>query len=262
MADLHGSFIWYELLTGDADAAQDFYGKVLGWTFSDSGQADMDYRLFNAGSEMVGGLMALTDEMKSGGAQPGWLGYVGVDDTDAAVKKIVANGGAELMPAMDIPDVGRMAMIADPQGAPFYVMTPLPSDDGAVSTSFAAEAPMVGHCAWNELATSDPDAALEFYADQFGWTQDGDMDMGEMGTYRFLRHGDIMIGAVMPKMPQMPVSAWSYYFRVPDIDAAITTINTNGGSIVHGPIEIPGGEYALNAMDLQGAAFALVGPKL
>lgn len=123
MADLHGSFIWYELLTGDADAAQDFYGKVLGWTFSDSGQADMDYRLFNAGSEMVGGLMALTDEMKSGGAQPCWLGYVGVDDTDAAVKKIVANGGAELMPAMDIPDVGRMAMVADPQGAPFYVMT-------------------------------------------------------------------------------------------------------------------------------------------
>lgn len=83
-----------------------------------------------------------------------------------------------------------------------------------------------------------------------------------MGTYRFLRHGDIMIGAVMPKMPQMQVSAWSYYFRVPDIDAAITTINTIGGSIVHGPIEIPGGEYALNAMDPQGAAFALVGPKL
>lgn len=261
MANAHGDFIWYELLTSDADAAADFYGKVVGWTALDSGQPDMDYRFFSSGdgSDMadgVGGFMAITPDMASGGAVPCWLGYIGVDDVDASVAAITSAGGTVQMPAFDMPGVGRMAMVSDPQGAPFYVMKGA-SDE--TSHSFASETPKNGHCAWNELSTTDTASAVDFYTAQFGWKQEGDMDMGPMGKYLFLRHGLGMIGAIMPKIPQMPVSAWVYYFRVPDIDVAVKTITANGGTILQEPIEIPGGDYSMNALDPQGAAFALVG---
>jgi len=87
------------------------------------------------------------------------------------------------------------------------------------------------------------------------------MDMGPMGKYQFLTHGPGMIGAIMPKMPQMPMPAWTYYFRVADIDVAVAAITANGGKLLQEPYEIPGGNFALNAMDPQGAAFALVGAR-
>jgi uncharacterized protein len=246
MTNKHGDFIWYELMTTDADAAGDFYGKVVGWTSTNAGQPGMDYRFFSSsdGSDTkdgVGGYMAITPEVAEGGARPAWVGYIGVDDVDASVASITGAGGSILMPATDLDGVGRMAMVADPQGAPFYVMKGA-SDE--TSYSFAATEPKSGHCAWNELATSDPEAAKAFYGAQFGWSKDGELDMGPM------------------KMPEMPVSMWSFYFRVPDIDAAAETVTANGGTILVEPMEIPGGEFSLNVMDPQGAAFGLVGPRI
>lgn len=265
MTNQHGDFIWYELMTSDADAASDFYGKVIGWSSHASPQPDMDYRFFSAGDgsdnkDGVGGCLAITPEMAAGGARPAWVGYIGVDDVDATVTSIGNAGGAILMPAMDMDGVGRMAMVADPQGAPFYVMKGA-SDD--ISYAFAAYAPKVGHCAWNELATSDPEAAKAFYGAIFGWSKQGEMDMGPVGTYEFMmasgnRFG---IGAIMPKLPEMPVSMWQFYFRVPDIDKAVATISANGGQILQEPIAIPGGDFSLIAIDPQGAAFGLVGAR-
>jgi uncharacterized protein len=274
MANKHGDFIWYELLTKDADAAGEFYGKVIGWTSTPSGQPGMDYRFFSSGdgSDMkdgVGGYMAITQEMEAGGAQPCWLGYIAVDDVDASVAAITASGGTLHMPAMDLEGVGRMAMVADPQGAPIYVMKGV-SDE--ISHSFAAVEPKNGHVAWNELWSSDPDAAKHFYASQFGWSQDGHIDLPVMsedaaatpGRYEMLWASDkrFMLGAVMPKMPDMPVSTWNFYFRVPDIDTAVALISTNGGTVFSDPIEIPGGDFSVNATDPQGAAFGLVGLRL
>jgi uncharacterized protein len=265
MTNQHGDFIWYELMTSDADAASDFYGKVVGWTSTSSGQSGMDYRFFSSGDgsdpkDGVGGYMAITEDMAAGGARPSWVGYIAVDDVDASAESIKAAGGAIFMPPMDLDGVGRMAMVADPQGAPFYVMKGA-SDE--TSHSFAATEPKIGHCAWNELSTSDPEAAKAFYAAQFGWSKDGELDMGPMGKYEFLKaSGDrFALGAVMPKMPEMPVSMWSFYFRVPDIDAAAETVKANGGTILVEAMEIPGGEFSLNVMDPQGAAFGLVGPR-
>lgn len=265
MTNKHGDFIWYELLTSDADAAGEFYGKVVGWTSTNSGQQEMDYRFFSSGDgsdnkDGVGGYMAITPEMAQGGARPAWIGYIAVDDVDASAAAITAAGGSVLMPAMDLDGVGRMAMVADPQGAPFYIMKGI-SDEA--SYSFAATEPKVGHCAWNELASSDPEGAKAFYASQFGWTQDGDMDMGPMGKYEFWWASDkrFMLGAVWPKMPEMPVSAWTFYFRVADIDTAVATIKASGGTVFQEPIEIPDGDFSINAADPQGAAFGLVGPR-
>lgn len=261
----HGDFIWYELLTSDADAAGAFYGKVLGWHSSDSGQEAMDYRFFSSGdgSDMadgVAGYMPITPDMAEHGARPVWLGYLAVDDVDASVAAIGAAGGAVLMPAMDIPNVGRMAMVADPAGAPFYVMK---GASDAPSHSFAATEPKVGHAAWNELATSDPAAAKAFYTGLFGWEQDGALDMGPMGQYAFLWASGkrFMQGAVMAKMPEMPASAWITYFRAADIDAAAAAVRAGGGTMLMEPVEIPGGDYSFTATDPQGAVFGVVGAR-
>jgi uncharacterized protein len=260
MSNKHGDYIWYELMTNNADAAQDFYGAVLGWTFNSAGPGDKDYRQFAIHGVHVGGVLPLTPEMEKGGARPGWLGYIGVEDVDRMAIAIKSANGSVHMAPHDIPGVGRIAMVADPQGAPFYIMTPTPPPGGGSSESFAATEPRVGHCAWNELSTSNPAVAFNFYHDLFGWEKDGEMDMGPLGKYEFLRHG-FMLGALMPKMPGMPVSMWSYYFRVPDIDAAVATIKARGGQMLQEPSEIPGGDFAMNALDPQGAAFALVGAR-
>lgn len=262
MANQHGDWIWYELSTPDADASSAFYGAILGWTVNNPKDDGFDYREIQMGEAFIGGMMQLTDEMTAGGAVPAWIGYVQVDNVDASVAAIEAAGGRTCMPARDMEGVGRFALMFDPQGALFYVMTPgnPPGMEDYNSTAFAKYAPLVGHCAWNELATSDPAGAIAFYGKLFGWTKDGEMDMGPMGKYEFLK-SDAPIGAVMPRMPEMPVSAWGFYFRVPDIDAAVAAVKANGGMILVEPMEIPGGEYSLNAMDPQGAAFGLVGPK-
>ena len=258
MPNKHGDFIWYELMTDDPAAAQDFYAAVVGWSFAPAGKNDKDYRQFSMGSAIVGGLLPLTPDMTANGARPCWLGYVGVDDVDRAAASIEKAGGAIHMAPQDIPDVGRLALVADPQGAMFYIMK---GASDRTSASFAATEPMAGHCAWNELATTDQAGAVAFYTNLLGWRQEGDMDMGPLGTYQFLFQGEGMIGGVMSKPPEMPVTAWSYYFRVPDIDKAVSIIKDNGGRILQEPMEIPGGEFAMSGLDPQGAAFALVGAR-
>jgi uncharacterized protein len=250
MPNKHGDFIWYELMTGDLGASAAFYGAVLDWSFPPSKSEPDDYWEVQVGDVFVGGMLRLKPEMEAGGARPAWLGYIAVDDVDASVTSIEAAGGKTYLPGRDMPGVGRFAMVADPQGAPFYVMRPIPpaGDPDATSHAFASERPMMGHCAWNELMTSDKDAALTFYNRQFGWVKDGDMDMGPMGKYDFIRHG-FAIGAMMNRPPEMPVSAWAYYFRVPDIDASVEMIKASGGQVINGPMEVPGGDWCLNGKE-------------
>jgi predicted enzyme related to lactoylglutathione lyase len=254
-APWHGSFIWYELMTSDQDAAIDFYTRVVGWTASDADQPDMRYTILSAGGRGVGGIMQLTDQMTSGGARPGWLGYIGAGDTDAKAKEIEAAGGKILMEPGDIPNVGRFAMVADPGGAAFYLLTPLPQ--GEAPAPLAPETP--GRFSWHELYSSLGDkAAFEFYAGQFGWETATEMDMGPMGTYRIFAKDGTQLGGMMNKPENIPVSTWGFYANVDGIDAAIARIAANGGQVLMGPHEVPGGSWIVQAADPQGANFALV----
>jgi len=117
------------------------------------------------------------------------------------------------------------------------------------------------HMRWNELATSDSDAAIAFYKKHFGWGQEGEMPMGELGAYRFIQRGEVGLGAVMPLMEGYPVPVWNFYIGVDDIDRAHAAVTANGGTITNEPMEIPGGEYAMNAIDPQGAPVGFVGPR-
>jgi hypothetical protein len=253
-----GKFIWYELMAPDQDAAVKFYGDVVGWTAADQASPDANgarYVIFSAGDRGVGGVLQLSQAMRDGGARPGWVGYIFVTDTDAAAKRIVEAGGAVLMPPQDIPDVGRFAMVADPGGAAFYVMTPLPRDD--VPPPAAPGTP--GHVSWHELyAGNGEEAAFAFYSGQFGWETMTEMDMGEFGKYRIFGADGVQMGGMMDKPRDMPVPSWGYYFEVDGIDAAIERLVAAGGKVTTDPHEVPGGSWIVQGIDPQGASFALV----
>jgi predicted enzyme related to lactoylglutathione lyase len=176
MPNRHGSFVWYELLTADASAAKSFYDEVVGWDIEATASNPMNYRMIRTASGKAGGVMELTDNMREHGAKPTWLGYVGVDDVDVTVAKAVGLGAKVMMPAFDVPDVGRLALIADPQGIPIYVMRGASAED---SNAFSPEEH--GHGAWNELSTTDLDAAKRFYTELFGWTLGDVMPDGRDG---------------------------------------------------------------------------------
>lgn len=258
MANAHGSFIWYELLTKDAHAAKAFYDQVVGWNIdAEAPPGGMDYRMIHTADGHAGGLMQLTAEMLAGGARPAWLGYIGVDDVDAAVAALVADGGQVHLPAFDIPDVGRVAMVADPQGVPFYVMR-----GASPEASTAYQRRGLGHVSWNELVSPDDAAALAFYAKHFNITKIGAMSMGPQGEYSFVANGDSAgeaIGAVMPVL-EGTKPGWGFYFRVPDIEAAKAKAEALGGTVLSGPMEVPGGEMTLQSLDPEGVFFGLVAP--
>lgn len=246
-------FIWYELITSDMDAAAEFYGAVVGWSAQASGQSGQDYRMWTIGGETIGGLMAIPPAARADGMPPVWLGYVDVPDVDQSVGEIQSAGGSVQMPAWDVPGVGRMAMVADPQGAAFYVMTPI--GEGP-SPSFAPGRP--GHGGWNELHTTDWTTALEFYGGRLGWGASEAVDMGPMGTYQLFNAGGDAIGGMM-NSAGFGRPMWLYYFNVDDIDAAVSRVQGAGGAVVNGPHQVPTGDWMIQARDPQGAMFALLG---
>lgn len=259
MGTLQGSWIWYELISADPEGSKAFYEAVVGWSMTTGHGESNDYGFLTApDGAMVGGLLRMTPDMARHGMNPRWLGYVGVDDVDASLTAITAAGGRVLMPATDIEMAGRVAMVADPGGAPFYVMAPKPPPGGGESTAFQPEI-NCGHCGWNELMASDAAGEIAFYTGHFGWSLPEPMDMGPMGKYQFIAHDGVQIGAIMGKMPQTPAPMWNHYFWVKSIVAAKAAIEQHGGQVTNGPMQVPGGGWIVQGVDPQGTAFSLVG---
>jgi hypothetical protein len=255
-----GDFIWYELMTTDPKGAKAFYDAVIGWNIqAEAMPGPVEYRMIGrSDGGSAGGVLTLTDDMTQHGARPVWLGYINVSDVDETVATIERAGGAALMPASDIPDVGRIAMVKDPQGAPFYVMKPIPPAGREKDASDVFSPTAEQRVGWNELVTSDREAARRFYGEQFGWTSDEFMPMGELGEYRFWDHHGTRLGAVCGPIPDEQPH-WRYYFRVPSIAKAKEIAEAKGGIVYMGPHEVPGGDWIIIGKDPQGAEFALVG---
>ena len=245
-------FIWYELMTGDVDAASDFYTKVVGWTAQSFGGSGVDYKVMSAADGGVGGIMGIPQEARENGAGPAWLGYIGVADTDAAAARLAAAGGTVHRAPADIPEVGRFAVVADPQGATFMLMTPNGEDRPAPAAN------LPGRIGWHELYAGALESAFAFYEGQFGWTRVSTVDMGPMGIYQlFATGGSDAVGGMMTRPEHSPRAGWTFYFNVEGIDSAVERVKANGGQVLHGPMEVPGGAWIAQAMDPQGAAFAL-----
>lgn len=249
------SFVWYELMTSDMNAAEAFYKKVIGWN-SEPFSGPMPYTIMKAGDDMIAGVMTLPEEARAMGGQPGWVGYIYADDVDAQTESVKQAGGKVYKAPEDIPNVGRFSVVTDPQGAIFMLFKPNASDTNPTPPPMGTP----GHVGWRELYTTDWSEAFDFYSKQFGWTKDQAMDMGPMGTYQLFAAGGEAIGGMMNKPENVPMPAWGFYFGVPAIDAAITCVQENGGQVLNGPMEVPGGAWVVNCMDPQHAMFSLVAP--
>ncbi len=243
-------FVWYELMTGDPAAAAAFYSEVVGWKADHS---DPQYTLLKIGDAQVAGMLETPAELKAVGTPPAWSGYVAVDDVDATEARIIQLGGKVLRPGSDIPEVGRFAVVADPQGSAFLLFKPLRADPPPMP---APEAP--GTTGWHELRAMDGPAVWSFYATLFGWTKGEGLDMGALGTYQLFEIEGVPSGAIMTKEPDAPAPGWRYYFRVVAIDAAAQRLARLGGTVTMGPQQVPGGNWVLHGRDPQGAVFALM----
>jgi predicted enzyme related to lactoylglutathione lyase len=252
----HGRYVWYELLTTDPEGAKAFYSKVVGWVPQDMPMPGMTYTLLTVDGQGQAGLMGFQPHMPAG-IPPNWTGYVAVDDCDAAVEKASALGGSLMNGPMDIPNVGRFAIIADPSGGVLAIMKPTPPEPPGPPPP--PHTP--GTTGWHELYGADPATGFDFYGDLFGWKKDGEMDMGPMGKYQLFRNQDGQVGGMMRRPEAVPVSCWLYYFWVDEIDAAAARVTESGGAILMGPMQVPTGDWVLQGKDPQGAVFALLGPK-
>lgn len=249
-----GKFLWYDLMTTDAGAAIDFYTKVAGWG-TDDWQGTVEgmppYKMWTVDGTSLGGVMDLPEDARANGAPPHWLAYIGVSDVDATIAKAQELGGSVLVPAQDIPTVGRFSVLSDPDGGVFAAFSPENDSHGEEAE------PGVGKFSWHELMASDHAKAFSFYTTLFGWDKGEAMDMGEAGVYQLFERGGVPLGGMMNKPAEMPMGAWNYYVRVADIDAAIERVTGNGGTVIYGPLEVQDGDRVATCQDPQGAVFSL-----
>ena len=243
-----GRFVWHDLMTTDPEAAVAFYTKVAGWG-TQAWDGPMPYTMWTANGTPIGGVMTLPP---GAGAPPHRRGYISTPDVDATAAATVSQGGAVVAPPTDIPSVGRYAVMKDPQGATFAVYTPAEGNPQTVS------APAKGEFSWHELYTTDPAAAFDFYQTLFGWEKTSAMDMGDMGVYQMFGLDGVPFGGLMKKPAEMPgPPAWQHYVKVDDVKRVVEVIKSQGGQVVNGPMEVPGGDWIANGMDAQGGMFSI-----
>jgi predicted enzyme related to lactoylglutathione lyase len=245
-----GRIVWYELLTTDLKAAEQFYKAVVGWTTKSFPESPHPYDMWiRSGDVPIGGVMTIPPGMNF---PPFWGLYVAVSKLEDAVSRIEQLGGSALSPVIDVPTVGRIRTMKDPQGAVFSI------HEGLAPPQRPESEPEMGDVSWHELYTTDADAAMKFYTQLFGWRPTESMDMGEMGKYQMFGRA-FPLGGMMKKPPEMAAAPpfWGLYFRVPDVHAGAERVKANGGQVLNGPMEVPGSDWVVNCMDPQGAAFSL-----
>ena len=247
-----GTFCWIDLGTTDADGAKKFYAELFGWEATDNQAGpDMIYTMLQKDGNDVGALYQMGEEMTSQGVPPHWAHYISVENADDAAAKAKDLGGTVMMEPFDVMDVGRMALIQDPTGATFAAWEPK-SHFGA---SLINEP---GSFCWNELATRDTETAKDFYTGLFGWDTQQQETPG--GPYTLFLQGEAHAAGMLQMTEdwgEMP-SHWMVYFSVEDCDASAEQVKELGGSLHHGPMDIPDvGRFAICA-DPQGAAFTVI----
>jgi hypothetical protein len=233
-------------MSHDLEAARRFYGELLGWTSDPAPIGNGQYHMIMNGTEGIGGFRIAMPGMPSH-----WMSYLSVADVDATAAAALQAGGKLLMPPTDFSPMGIAATIADPQGAVFSVWKDAQGDR-------EDRQPIdMGDWYWNELTTTDDQAAAAFYEAVFGYTRE-EMDMGPQGIYTILvKDGVQRAGLMKHPQPGTP-PAWTPYLRVPDCDAAAAKAGSLGAQICVPPTDIPEvGRFAL-LLDPTGAPVGIM----
>ena len=250
MADTtnRGRFVWYDLMTTDPKKAEPFYTRVAGWGTQPF--EGMPYTMWTRDGAPIGGV----GQVEPPGMPPHWLAYIAVPNVDAAVTQAEGLGGRTAVPGTDIPNVGRFAVLADPQGAVFAVFTPA----GAGQAPGPERDPKLGEFSWHELTTTDYKKAFAFYQAMFGWEKTGEHDMGPMGMYFMFGRNGRELGGMFNTTGDLKMPPnWTLYINVDSADAAAERVKAHGGQVLNGPMEVPGGDRIAQCTDPQGAVFAV-----
>jgi predicted enzyme related to lactoylglutathione lyase len=249
----HGKFVWYDLMTSDPKAAQNFYCQLIGWGTQEWEGGDQPYTMWTNKETPLGGVMEMPEEVRAAGAPPHWMAYVSVNDVEETVSKVTEAGGSVLHEATDVPGAGSFAVLSDPQGAAFAIYKSASEENQSPSKES-----QIGEFSWNELATSDYKNAFSFYSELFGWEPQEAMDMGPGGIYQIYGHAGAPLGGMFNKPAEMTgPPMWLYYVTVDDVDAAVANVKELGGQVLNGPMEVPDGDRIAQCVDPQGALFAL-----
>jgi predicted enzyme related to lactoylglutathione lyase len=243
-----GTFSWTDLSTTDQNAAKSFYSSLFGWEAEDFPVGEgMVYSMMRIDGKDVAAISSQPQQQRDAGVPPAWNSYITVESADAVAARAKELGGSVHADAFDVMDVGRMAVVQDPQGGFFMVWEPKASIGAHL-----VNAP--GALSWNELATKDMDASTSFYTQLFGWSLEP-MEGMEM-PYSVIKNTDGRSnGAIRPAQGPEP-TYWLNYFGSDDVDAGFAKISELGGQVLLAPTGIGVGKIGI-AQDPQGAVFAL-----
>jgi hypothetical protein len=247
--NISGRFAWHELWTLDSAASTGFYTHIFPWS-AQLWDKESGYALFMGKNGPAAGCHKLGNDSDGQGIRPRWNTYISAADVDAMVPQAQALGASVVVPPMDIPRVGRFAMLADPQGAVFGLLY---RNEPAAAPQMP---PPAGAVVWNELLTSDAEAAFKFYSALFGWEVMTRIDMGPKGAYLvFGADGAQMGGMMAAPVPGGPL--WLPYTEVDSADALVASATKAGATLCLGPQTVPGGGRIANFLDPQGVMFAV-----
>jgi len=240
-----GTPCWIELATSDQKAARHFYGELLGWTAVEYPMPEGVYVMLQKDGKNVG---ALYENTKT---PPNWLTYIAVASADEITARAKELGANVMQGPFDVMDVGRMSVIADPEGAVFAIWEARKSNGAELLRE-------MGALCWSELGTRDRDKALQFYGSLFGYTTKVSPE------YIELHVGETAVGGILQMNEEMKgvPPHWLSYLCIADCDASSAKLQSLGGRLMFGPMDIPNvGRFSVVA-DPQGAVFALFQPKM
>jgi uncharacterized protein len=247
-----GTPSWVELSAADTDAAAGFYGELFGWQATEPGPVEETggYRMFMQDDKSVAGLMGHMQE----GQPTAWSTYISVADADETAQKVKDAGGNVIVEPMDVMDIGRMAVFADPTGAVFGIWQPK-TFSGADLVNEPTS------LCWNEVLTRDAEADKQFYPSVFGWDAGRPQFEGAPESYTIWEVGGKPVGGMMQMTdeyfpPEVPPH-WSVCFAVNDVDAVVNKARELGGTVTGEPMDMPIGRFA-GLIDPQGAPFTIM----
>jgi len=248
-----GTFCWTDLATTDQPAAKAFYGELFGWQAEDMPVGDgVSYSMMRLHGKDVAAISPQPAQQREAGVPPTWNSYVSVESADDAAQRADELGATVHAPAFDVLDVGRMAVIQDPQGAFFMAWEPRRHFGASLVNE-------PGALVWNELSSPDLDASSAFYSGLFGW--EVAPFEGSPEPYLAIKNGDASNGGIRELTPPGAPPHWLVYLGTEDIDASLTKVEQLGGTKLAGPIDIQIAKIAI-VQDPQGATFALYAGQL
>jgi len=241
----HGKWVWQELLTGDPERAAAFYETVFGWTITRRGAGERAYRLARLDGRPVAGVLRIADGRDGRTPASRWIGLMSVPDVDAAVALATAEGGRTLVAPGTQLGRGKVALLADPEGAPFGVIRTVEGDPADLD-------PVAGEWLWRELWAADPARMAGFYRALGHYARRRVSSSNDRDEW-LLSTGELPRAGVVDRAAAARESAWLPYLRVVDLPATLRAVVAAGGRVLVEPSPQRRGGRAAIVADATGA---------